>query len=235
MTLSIGAVRGWCCTNRRLVTCGVLGATLIGLGGVFVLYAFIGIGLLYAWTWYLWARLFRDTLAPEARFCCAMRECRPSRDCPQMCLLKAGYLLVLLIGVMGFLVEQAVVDVEPNTFVVFAQNLLGSCLVMISACWFADIVMFVAIVSSFFAPKRLPPLTDSWFKFRLRLILLLFVVLTATSLHEGYAQPALTELHLPIANLDPCLDGFAVVMVSDVHVGPMIGESGARAMVEQVP
>ncbi|MBA2664010.1 MAG: metallophosphoesterase [Bradymonadaceae bacterium] len=55
---------------------------------------------------------------------------------------------------------------------------------------------------------------------------------TKYGFYEARKLPAIVEVQIPIDGLDPRLDGFRIVQLSDIHVGPTIRGEMVRAIVE---
>jgi predicted MPP superfamily phosphohydrolase len=194
---------------------------------------------LYLLLWYPWARVLRDPRFPEKHptSCCPTVSdcsCNPALSDRTSVSLKYVYILLVTMGLTSVALQSTMVSIDPNAYMVFSENLLGCIAVLLSACWFADILLFLSILLSFsFFNKRFPR-RELWVKIRLTFTILLFIILSANSIHEGYRTPRVVEVHLPIANLPDCLDGFRLVMTSDVHVGPLVGRALIQQHVEQV-
>ncbi len=55
-----------------------------------------------------------------------------------------------------------------------------------------------------------------------------------TGIREAYRAAEVVEVEIPIANLPEALDGFHIVQVSDIHVGPTIRGSFLQGIVKRV-
>jgi predicted MPP superfamily phosphohydrolase len=117
--------------------------------------------------------------------------------------------------------------------VTFAYNLLGLFAVFLSMLWMCEAVLFVAIVA-FCALEKPFPARKTWARAKLGVALCLSVIVGALSIDTAYNSPVVNSLALPISSLPSCLDGFTIAMVSDVHVGPMVGKTEASRLVAQV-
>ncbi|MBG7621335.1 metallophosphoesterase [Herbaspirillum sp. AP02] len=66
----------------------------------------------------------------------------------------------------------------------------------------------------------------------------LVLALTASATVIGYLNArrtaAVVEVNVPIANLPPALEGFTIVQISDIHVGPTIKAPYLQAIVDKV-
>jgi predicted MPP superfamily phosphohydrolase len=54
-------------------------------------------------------------------------------------------------------------------------------------------------------------------------LLVLYALLTALAVSAGHGTPRVVRVTLPMAGLPPCLSGYRVAMLSDVHGGPVVG------------
>jgi predicted MPP superfamily phosphohydrolase len=61
---------------------------------------------------------------------------------------------------------------------------------------------------------------------------LLAALATAAGFANARRRPAVREVEVPIEGLPPALDGFTVVQISDLHVGPTIRRSFVQKVVE---
>ena len=61
-----------------------------------------------------------------------------------------------------------------------------------------------------------------------------FVGLGANSVAVAYRSPTVVDVMLPLPGLPACMDGFQAVLMSDVHIGPMLGRAELRRQVRQV-
>lgn len=59
-------------------------------------------------------------------------------------------------------------------------------------------------------------------------------VLTGVGVHNALSTPAVREVDVPVEGLDPALEGFRIVQLSDLHVGPTVGREAVERIVERV-
>lgn len=57
-------------------------------------------------------------------------------------------------------------------------------------------------------------------------------ILTTWGLYESLVAPTVIEVDVPLADLPPALDGFRIVQLSDIHVGPTIRRKELRGFVD---
>jgi len=63
---------------------------------------------------------------------------------------------------------------------------------------------------------------------------LLALALTALGYFNARRTAAVRRVDVPLAELDPALEGFRIVQISDIHVGPTIKQGYLQAIVERV-
>jgi hypothetical protein len=69
---------------------------------------------------------------------------------------------------------------------------------------------------------------------RAALVALAALALGATGLRSALRPPALRRVDLPLARWPRALDGFRIVQISDLHVGPILGRRFAQSLVDRV-
>jgi predicted MPP superfamily phosphohydrolase len=177
----------------------------------FAIFVSIVISILGGLHYYLWARLLRDTAMPAA----AMR---------------AGTLLVVFLGLS-----------IPAAFV-FGRVGLGRPLVWLAYVWMGLMFfLFVALLGTDVAylVARVTGPIDLERRTALRRILAGVAGLVAFSaagagLFEALRRLRVVEVSVPLKRLPRELDGFTIVQVSDIHVGPTIGRGFIEGIVERV-
>jgi hypothetical protein len=60
------------------------------------------------------------------------------------------------------------------------------------------------------------------------------LALTAVGFFNARRTAAVRRVRIRLPGLDPCLEGFRIVQITDIHVGPTIKEEYLRAIVERV-
>lgn len=58
------------------------------------------------------------------------------------------------------------------------------------------------------------------------------IVITCAGVYEATLDPTIVHAEVPLARLPASLDGFRIVQLSDVHVGPTVGASRLQRVVE---
>jgi predicted MPP superfamily phosphohydrolase len=161
--------------------------------------------------YYLWARLLRDTEAPP--------------------LVQRLGLLLLLALALSF----------PITMIFLRRASLGP-LPWISFSWVG--VMFFLLVATLttdmiYVSAKLSGAVDPARRTALRRILSGVAALVAFSaagiaVGEALRRTRVVDVTVPLKRLPKALDGFTIVQMSDVHVGPTIGHDFVTSLVETV-
>jgi predicted MPP superfamily phosphohydrolase len=58
--------------------------------------------------------------------------------------------------------------------------------------------------------------------------------LAAFALRQGLAAPALRRIEVPLARWPRALDGYRIVQLSDIHIGPLLDRRFAKSLAERV-
>ena len=64
--------------------------------------------------------------------------------------------------------------------------------------------------------------------------ILVFLVLLSVSTSDSYGDPRSITLSIPIRQLPVCMDGFKLVLLTDVHAGALVGDKAVQRIVELV-
>lgn len=62
----------------------------------------------------------------------------------------------------------------------------------------------------------------------------LSATLGAKAVYDTYERFVVKRVEVPLKRLDPIFDGFRIVQISDVHIGPMLGESFVDLICEKI-
>lgn len=68
-----------------------------------------------------------------------------------------------------------------------------------------------------------------YLRFQVMAIIIVSITLTVLALHNGLKEPVVKKVKIPLRNLPPELNGFTIVHLPDLHVGPTVG----RTMLER--
>ena len=118
---------------------------------------------------------------------------------------------------------------EPNAYVTFSYNLLGSTLILLLAILVVEacdaLRRFADAVYRRYRPTKSRPAMAENHKFKSLLSGVVYLILTISALATGYDQGRTVHIEVYITKLPQCLDGFTLGLLSDVHAGPLIGAS----------
>jgi uncharacterized protein len=76
--------------------------------------------------------------------------------------------------------------------------------------------------------------THLWIAPTAQIVLLLALFMTVTGMIIARGRPRLVEVRIPVPHLPHALDGFSIVQISDVHVGPTIKRGFVEDIVRSV-
>lgn len=160
----------------------------------------------------------------------------------QIVAVTCSIVMTILIAIMIFAVVfgDALSGTEPDGFVEVGYVLLVFWGLTLFVIVLADIlylgyVLFQAWKSKLSNPTREEARRRYVIKVTKSLLAVtLGIILTAISFHNGSRNPEVKEIHHTLPNFPSSMDGFRLVQLSDVHVGPTVGQNNIRAIVEQV-
>jgi predicted MPP superfamily phosphohydrolase len=192
----------------------------------FALFFGIALALLGGMHWYLWARLVRDPALP-----------RPWRRIATAALVIAA--LILPVGMVAArLAERHVARVLPLLAFVW----LGVAFLLVSALLVADALRLAAAGVSALSDRihRVPdPPADPARRIFIARALSGGVALAAggagaVAFRSATGPAEIHEVPVRLARLPRALSGLTLAQITDLHVGPTIGEREVRRVVEQV-
>ena len=199
----------------------------------------ISIIILYVSVLYAWEKIFRKPwLFTEA-------ERKKSFIVAGRMTFRRETIAKLVFGVYIFLaftstpltqiVSLKIIGVEPNGYVTFSYNLLGSTLILLLAIFVVDCIdvarlAFLRVRKAEGAgTDNLGRIVEQRKSFGVGCCYVLFTIL---SLANGYDAGKTVRVDVFLKELPPCLDGFKVGVFSDVHAGPLIGKTEIARQVE---
>jgi len=137
-----------------------------------------------------------------------------------------------------FLVESLSSD-EPLGIVSFGYNLLGSMIILLVILLVVDFGEILFSVSRYFVTERNKELNyvsllsgDS--KPKALIALVLYCILLTVSLVLSYQQPQVINTDIMLSKFPACLSGYKIVLITDVHCGPLVGKTQIEKLVELV-
>ncbi|PFX26003.1 transmembrane protein with metallophosphoesterase domain-like [Stylophora pistillata] len=137
-------------------------------------------------------------------------------------------LIVVLILAQGSIMLGTIFSgVEPHWISLLSYICLGLFVLLTTATFLSDFVtwLFGAVNT------RSGSLTTKsrYARFHVIGIIIISCVLAMVALHNGLKEPLVKNIKLPVKNLPPELNGFTIVHLPDLHVGPTVG----KAMLEK--
>lgn len=192
----------------------------------FLVFFAVIIGLDLALHYYLWARLVRD----------------PAWSDPARTILTIG-LVVMAVGLpLGMVLSRALPRDVATPIATVAFAWMGTAFILFSAVVVIDLVrgLLMAAVALY---AKLGDGGDALADPGRREVLQQGLAITAgmvgvgaagTSLRGGLGEVEVREVEVKLARLPRALSGLTIVQLTDVHVGPMIGDRFIRGIVERV-
>jgi len=101
---------------------------------------------------------------------------------------------------------------NPNIFMTLFYNMFGAWMMVLVACYAVDVVFRVAEFGGRKVDKRQKAVAS----------LIVIVIVFVQSGILAYGTPTITHVSIPVPNLDPCISGYKICVLSDVHIGPLV-------------
>jgi predicted MPP superfamily phosphohydrolase len=162
--------------------------------------------------YYLWARLLRDTATPPL-------------------VSRGGALLLLALMVsmpLAMISGRAGHHVRPLVWLAFLW--MGLMFFLFVALLGTDVAYLIARLGGAVDPARRTALR----RLLAGVASLVAVGAAGAGLVEAMRRLRVVEITVPLRRLPPALDGFTIVQLSDIHVGPTIGREFIEGLVQRV-
>ncbi|XP_036442746.1 transmembrane protein with metallophosphoesterase domain [Colossoma macropomum] len=167
---------------------------------------------------YIWKRLVRRL--------CGSRSA--PRTWPQRCW-SAAVLLFLVLAHCSYLSMFYLVDTEPHWLALLSFTCLGVYIIL---------VFFLVAFSCVSRLRRLCSSSsdgqDGSATGQTVLALMVTALLTVYGLFNAAQPPQVVEVEVPVEKLPASMDGLKIVLLSDIHLGPTIGQSKLQLIVTMV-
>ncbi|HEY6002234.1 MAG TPA: metallophosphoesterase [Anaeromyxobacter sp.] len=175
---------------------------------------------------YLWVRLVRDPALPE----------------PWRRIVTIGLVLLAFAVPLGILALRFAPRPIAQVIPVVAFTWLGLAFLLFSAVLFLDAVRFAGAAATWLADwvraQPDPPSDPERRAFVARVLAGTAVIATggaaAYAFRSATGPAEVTEVPVKLERLPPRLSGLTIAQVTDLHVGPTIGEREVRRVVDQV-
>ena len=109
---------------------------------------------------------------------------------------------------------------------------MGFAFLVLLALWVSDAALFLAGTTASAASEGVA--AGGAAAPRAALVVLLGLVATGFGLRSALAPPADVRVEIPLPRWPRALDGFRIVQISDVHIGPILDRRFAQHLVERV-
>lgn len=167
----------------------------------------IAFAILFGLHYYIWARLVRDAMLPQ-----------PWRSIATGALIALGAGMFALFPLMRALSPQ---QVKWAAWPIYVW--MGALMFFFFGLLIGDLVRLFLWAGSRGAPPD--PERRQWLQRVIGgAVAVMAGGLSAVSLREGLRAATVTDVNLPVAKLPQALDGFTIVQLTDLHVGPTIGK-----------
>lgn len=200
-------------------------------------FLFIYLCALIPFVW-VWERLFRQ---PHFLY----EEERTAILCGSMTVhnaVKFAYGAFIFYGFLSFTFSYFFSSTETRIWIVVSYTIFGSLLNLMTAVLLWDVITFLRFLRTTYRASRVTQPgrrlsfvrkeyleeTRVWYKWRAKAIWVTYLFLLTLALRNGYRVGENMYVDVHLENLPPCLDGYKIGMLSDVHSGPVIGISGVR-------
>jgi len=186
----------------------------------------------HMWIQYVWQRVFADPWlgladeeADEQSVALVLKRFR------RKSVLKYVYGIYLVLAFSSFFFSQFLAATEPNPLVIFTYNLVGSTMIFLTATVTLDLVYWTY---SFCVHRKYVQDRDKTVVAQTRSIAtaILYTVLSIASIVNGYSDASLVHVDIFLERLPPCLDGYKIGLLSDIHAGPLIGATAIQRQSE---
>ena len=162
-------------------------------------------------------------------------------------LFRVVLFLVLSLAVLSMF-SVLLVKTEPSIFATISSISLGVAIFLCTSLVIADVVSYVvrkvlcrlihgkhATVKSADTGKPSSRETSSKLELKIRTLLaLVFALLLTTFGLVGISRLAVERVRIPIRGLHHHLNGTTIVQISDIHLGPFIGQTRLSTIVDKV-
>ena len=159
-----------------------------------------------------------------------IRLCSPLYSHPSNInrLLLAFIILVLSLSQGSIVLGLIFSGVEPHWISLLSYTSLGLLILLTSTTVISD--LFTWIFGVINLRSGLVNSRIHYARFQVILILIISATLAVLALQNAIKEPMVKKVRIPMKNLPSEFNGFTIVMLPDVHVGPTVG----RTMLERV-
>ena len=194
---------------------------------------------LFACAWYVWRRVSQLF---------STKNLLTFRGLFRVCLF-----IVLALSLIATLVGFFIVQIDPSLFALMCTFSVGLVLFLTTSLFIADVTSFLVrrVVCPIFARKRQlkgdqtdsgklsssrnPSDSTNKLELKIRTLLALILALFLTTIGVvGITRLTIERVQVPIKGLPQSLNGTTIVQISDIHLGPFIGRTKLKGILELV-
>jgi len=233
--------------SRRLAagalaaTALVIVATVQPVAALFLLLAPVVVGLPL---FYIFKRVFEPfTLAQQQRAAVvepsgsesssdvAIGEKSSRRWTRRKVFVVSFFWLFVGIAFLPIFLRNKLLGEEPHWFMIIGYNVLGSFVILLFSIATVDLLDALRGLQS-----RNRRLADNVGARRAKagLTVALYLVLVSIALYNSYQSPQIQQVNVYLEKLPACADDHRIVLVSDVHGGPLVGKAEIERLVAQI-
>lgn len=118
--------------------------------------------------------------------------------------------------------------VEPHWISLVSYSSLGLLILLTTTTAISDLLTW--IFGIFNLSSRSSPSRTQYARFQIVAILITSITLAVVALQNGLKEPLVKKINIPLKNLPAEFNGFTIVQLPDLHVGPTVG----RTMLDRV-
>ena len=126
--------------------------------------------------------------------------------------------------VLGFILSGE----EPHWISLLSYSSLGLLILLTTITVISDLLTWIFSVFNV-SPRSVASRTQ-YARFQIITILIITIILAVVALQNGIQEPLVKKVKIPVKNLPPEFNGFTIVQLPDLHVGPTVG----RTMLDRV-
>lgn len=143
-------------------------------------------------------------------------------------LLLSFVVLVLSLSQLSIILGFIFSGMEPHWISLLSYSSLGLLILLTTTTVISDLSTWIFDVLSQ-RPRSISSRTQ-YARFQISAILIMAITLAVVALQNGLREPLVKKIRIPLKNLPPEFNGFTIVQLPDLHVGPTVG----RTMLEKV-
>ena len=208
--------------------------------------------ILYVSVLYTWEKIFRKpwlSTEAERNTTYAVVKGQTFQRASLCKFIFGSYLLLAFTSTpLTQIVSLKIIGVEPNGYVTFSYNLLGSTMILLLAIFVVDCLDFARLgylrvrkgKGNAAGTATAEGVGTEGQDAQVRAVEQrksfgvggCYVLFTLLSLANGYDEGKTVRVDVYLKQLPPCLDGFKVAVFSDLHAGPLIGKKEIARQVD---